>query len=378
VDEVSRIKVYPLFIVIVLIIYGSLYPWRFAPPMSSPLTSLLRSWPTQWHTYTAADAAINIVAYMPLGALVFLAAARRRSPRAAVGWAVLTGLLLSVCMEVLQVYIPGRTASLFDAACNAAGAAVGALAAWRASRFRGLEAAPAVLLGCWIAYHLYPFVPLLSMDRMRFELAIWLHLQSFSVVEAWGYAAEWVAVGAALQRIFGAVRPWWMLLALAFHFAARPIMVSMPLLPEEAAGALLAFLLWKALAEPLRCGPWLLISAILLRGWVPLRWPPAPPAFAWIPFQTLLASSRGMAIVPLFRTAFDYTGVLWLWRLRGMPYKRGGAILAAGLAVLALVQLNLPGRVLSMTDPALALLLATVFAQRDYAPTLERPAFSTP
>ena len=84
------------------------------------------------------------------------------------------------------------------------------------------------------------------------------------------------------------------------------------------------------------------------------------PAFSWIPFQPLIATDRDIAVMFLARATFDYTAILWLWRRRGMPYQKSGAILASLLAVLAAIQRYLPGDALSMTDPALALLAALI------------------
>lgn len=367
---------YALPIVILLIVCGSLYPWHFAAAHTNPWLILIRSWPGEWNVSMMSDAFLNVVVYVPLGALAFLSQARRRSPRAAVAVAILTGLFLSLGMELLQVYVPGRTSSLLDVANNVTGAFVGALAAWRfqmlANRSGRPALPPVLLLGCWACYHLYPFVPSILFSRMRFELMLWLHPQSVSFIEIWGYASEWVAVGIAVRQLFGRIGLRWLPVALAFHFAVRPFIPARPLVLEEALGIILGVLLWKGLPEQLGSSPALLISAVLLREFAPLHWSVVPPVFSWIPFQAPLTSRGGRDILLLSRATFDYAGILWLWQNRGMSYEKAGAILVSALAVLAVIQRYLPGDALSMTDPALAFLLALTF--RTSSTAQDKPA----
>jgi VanZ family protein len=68
----------------------------------------------------ASDILLNIVLYAPLGAA--LALGGWRSP-----WAVLGPALLSLSIEVAQVWIPGRDPSLGDVTFNTVGAALGVL-----------------------------------------------------------------------------------------------------------------------------------------------------------------------------------------------------------------------------------------------------------
>ncbi len=74
--------------------------------------------------------AANLLGYVPLGALAFVALLRSDTRRRAApgGVAVLAGAALSFAMELLQNYLPQRVPSNVDLALNAAGAALGAVA----------------------------------------------------------------------------------------------------------------------------------------------------------------------------------------------------------------------------------------------------------
>ena len=108
-----------------LIVYASLYPfsgWRV--PGVGPLDFLLLGWPRWWTWF---DLVANLLGYMPLGFLLFVAAVRSgwRGPPSA--WvATLAGTALSLSMEVLQNYLPQRVSSNVDLGLNALGSAFGA------------------------------------------------------------------------------------------------------------------------------------------------------------------------------------------------------------------------------------------------------------
>lgn len=76
------------------------------------------------------DIAGNLVVFAPLGAAVALARAQQRP----LFWGTLTGLTLSVTIELLQGLTSSRVSSLGDVALNTLGAALGAVAIVALSR----------------------------------------------------------------------------------------------------------------------------------------------------------------------------------------------------------------------------------------------------
>lgn len=164
-----------------LVVYASLYPffpWRWPPGMGLPWLFDL-PWPPRFYAY---DMQANLLGYMPLGLLGFAAAVRS-------GWglwaALLFGLLpgpaLSLAMETLQFFLPGRVPSLSDWALNSAGSTLGALLGavlnamgglrrWEDLRdhWFGASSAPALaLLALWPVALLYP-------TPLPFGLGQWL------------------------------------------------------------------------------------------------------------------------------------------------------------------------------------------------------------
>lgn len=176
----------------VLIVYASLYPfagWRW-PPGQTLATMAVLSWPPWRDEF---DLWSNMAGYLPLGALITIAAQRsglRSVP--ALLLAVPGAALLSYAMEVLQHFVAGRHPSLKDLAMNTAGALAGAglaLAAhalgwidrWHALRGRWFardSAGALALLALWPVGLLFPTPVSFGLgqvfERARETMAGWL------------------------------------------------------------------------------------------------------------------------------------------------------------------------------------------------------------
>ncbi|MGA0612276.1 VanZ family protein [Caldimonas sp. KR1-144] len=110
-----------------LIVYASLHPfeWRWQEPPNGWLELFTLPLPRLISRF---DVVSNVVAYLPLGAL--LTAAQLREGRPVTRSAVLAfgvGALLSYSMEVLQHGMPTRVPSMLDWIANAGGTAAGVL-----------------------------------------------------------------------------------------------------------------------------------------------------------------------------------------------------------------------------------------------------------
>ncbi|MDH4464224.1 MAG: VanZ family protein [Acidovorax sp.] len=173
-----------------LVVYASCYPfvdWRDQgiAPWEFLFAPMARYW-------TGFDVGINILGYVPLGALLTLGALRTRRNRHPLGGAVLVALLLSLAMEALQSYLPARVPSREDFLLNTLGAALGATGAlllerlgaidrWsrvRARWFVSNSRGGLVLLALWPVALLFPApVPLglgQVLERVGQALADWL------------------------------------------------------------------------------------------------------------------------------------------------------------------------------------------------------------
>jgi VanZ family protein len=171
----SRLALYLALGYTLLIVYASLSPfsgWR--DPGHGPWHFLLEPWPRYVAVF---DLIVNVLAYIPLAALVTASALPSARPWVAGTIGLVAGFALSLSLEGLQAYLPRRISTVVDLATNTIGAGIGAalaaragsmprlvrpLARWRQRWFLGggvIELGIA-LVGLWLFSQLDPSLPL--------------------------------------------------------------------------------------------------------------------------------------------------------------------------------------------------------------------------
>ena len=166
-----------LLLCVALIVYASLYPF------SGWQIPAVTSWQSLWSRYYAEfDVSINFLSYVPLGFLAAAAWSLRGSRTRAFVFALLCGAILSLLLEVLQLYLPTRVTSLIDWLANSAGTACGALLClspageklrfsmqdWRARIFLADSTVEVglVLILVWVLAQINPSVPFFEAGNM--------------------------------------------------------------------------------------------------------------------------------------------------------------------------------------------------------------------
>ncbi|MDP1650499.1 MAG: VanZ family protein [Rubrivivax sp.] len=349
-----------------LVLYASLYPftgWRWPPGQTLPTMAVL-AWPPWRHDF---DLWSNLLGYLPLGALLLIAA--RRSGVRVLGTlalAVAAPALLSYAMEVLQHFVPGRHPSLKDLALNSAGALCGALLAglwhavglvdrWHALRERWFardSAGALALLALWPVALLFPAPVSFGLgqvdERLRETLADWLHDVPWAdaayqllaapapPVEALRPLTEALIVACGLLApcllAYGIVAPGWRRVAMAAGACALGVggmtlstllnfgpahalaWLSPVTLPGLGLGALLAVLL-APLPPRLVPGVGLVVLTGLVVG---VAQAPDDPYFA----QSLQAWEQGQFV--RFHGLAQWIGWLWPYAAMGWMLSRLG------------------------------------------------------
>jgi VanZ family protein len=108
-----------------LVAYASLYPFL---PLRVPPAEAVAGFFSRPRFITEFDVVLNVLAYMPFGAIACLYFRKARGETGAIPLAALACAAFSFAMETCQLFIPGRVASIFDVLANSAGAFAGALA----------------------------------------------------------------------------------------------------------------------------------------------------------------------------------------------------------------------------------------------------------
>jgi len=357
---------YRLFaLIVVLIVYGTLYPWNFDFPPRP-----LWTWPTAWDHYVLRDMMINLFVFMPLGMIGFLAAVRNQRLWLAIAGPLLIGLLLSATVEALQVYIPGRYSSSLDILSNTVGTAIGiGLGALfqealrpilvRADTFKILNPSGALLLVyCWLGYALFPGIPALS----RWVLGRKLDALAWGSTVSWNVSfqtfVEWLSLGHLLSTMLGARTLRFILPGLLLLFPVRLLLIDRTFTKPELLGAVLACIVWPLFLDRVRSRTpalaSLLVISLLFSGLSPFTLT-EPNHFEWLPLLASLSAQWTLSIPVLLRKAFTYGALIWFLRESG--WRLGVATLATAglLASIEVTQYWLPGHIAETTDPLLAI-----------------------
>lgn len=166
-----------------LIGYASLYPLSGWRDSGVPLVDFVGAgWPRY---FTSFDLLINAIGYVPLGMLIFAAVqVRFKAMPATVALCIAgcVGLLLSLCLETLQNFLPSRIPSNLDVISNSLGTLIGAgIAGWlqprlleigylghlRRRHFTANGDAGLVLLALWLLTQLEPNTLLFGTGDIR-------------------------------------------------------------------------------------------------------------------------------------------------------------------------------------------------------------------
>lgn len=164
-----------LAIIVALILYVSLYPFRFGADGPSVM-DVLRG--ISWARASRGDMLNNVLLYVPFGFCIALTVEPRLGRLAGIVAGLACGALLSITMEIMQGSIATRVPSLTDLSLNAAGALAGAVggSAWHALGSRmtpqanpvGRSGAIALaVLVLWLIARLWPFVPDASLRQVK-------------------------------------------------------------------------------------------------------------------------------------------------------------------------------------------------------------------
>ncbi len=205
-----------------LIVYASLQPfagWRMPPP--EVLGFLTAPWPRY---ITVSDIALNVAAYLPLGAMLFFALRPPLSAAFAFVLATALAVSLSLLLESVQMFLPTRIASNIDLLSNGAGAALGALFAMllalsnnplAALRRRVVRAGPLgdwglIVVALWIVIQFQPSPVAFGSGNLRDALGLapmFLHSsQAYLLAEAVVVALAVAALGLAISLLMQARR----------------------------------------------------------------------------------------------------------------------------------------------------------------------------
>ncbi|MBI3895535.1 MAG: VanZ family protein [Acidobacteria bacterium] len=357
-----------------LILYGSLYPWHFHTQVleSSPIWILMYSWPKRLDGLTVKDIVINLALYVPLGFTGYLTFRNQRRRWFTFLIPLLVALLLSSCVEIIQLFDEVRDSSALDLLCNLLGTSVGlSIGYWLRTYIESPGVPVAVLrypdvillLISWFLWQIFPLFPIWHISALVDKLQVLIGFQ-LSIADLLTYFAAWLLLACLLERVLPQQIISLLLFLLLLLMPGKLLLAERSMVWPELIGAPLALLVWSAGLARLRTRiAWMVgITAVTLivRELWPFRWQIDAVQFVWLPFIDTLAVDTVGAVVILLEKVFLYAAAVWvLWQIRIPPLIATG-LCASALAVLEVLQTHLLDRVPEITDPVLAILAGIV------------------
>ncbi len=247
-----------------LLLYSGLAPWEGWRDVGIDSLAYLTAPLPRY--MTAFDLVVNVLAYLPLGALVVLAAFPHVRGLSAMLLGTLAGLLLAGFIEAGQTYLPTRVASNLDLLTNSLGALTGAALAAPAAQalidrgrlvdlrrrwFDRNAAAVLIVIALWPVAQIYPEPMLFGNGDLRNAFEPWLMAlggrwwrfapeafgpAEYLLAEAFVVAAALLTAGLALSSVLRLEAPRYRLLAalLACALATKSLANAVQFGPERA------------------------------------------------------------------------------------------------------------------------------------------------
>jgi len=364
-----------LAVITALIVYVSLYPFRFVehgPTLSEALRSL------SWARAGRSDMFNNLLLYVPFGFCVALLVEPRWGRLAGIVAGTLLGASLSLGLELLQASVSPRVPSLRDLTLNATGSLIGTVigtvyhalgsrvSPQGAPRSRSAVLATAILV-LWLIERLWPFIPDPGLRQLKRAVQPLLapHIEWMSLA---GFFIGWLVVA---QVVFGLAKRQramdTFLIAIAIVLVGRVFVGGSTLDIAEIAAIVLLLPLLVPFSR-LDDGARSTLVAVLLGVWL-----------AWAAVRTLvegaatptpdLPALREMLLrnVPppplLANKAFSYLALGWLLTGAGLVPHVAAGMTVLFVLLLTMLQLGAPAPAYGWVDLLIACLAGWIVAR---------------
>lgn len=360
--------------VIGLIVYVSLYPFRFAEHGPTLAEALQR---ISWQRAGRGDVFNNLLLYAPFGFCAALVLEPRWGRTAGLIGAVLLGVVLSVGLELLQASVTLRVSSLRDVTLNGAGTLAGAgfgtvfhAITSRISPQNPTGARSAFVAMCivvlWVLERLWPLLPDPGLRQLKRAVRPLL-TPSLDWLPLAGLFVGWLVVAQAVFHIGRKQRAVDLfLVVIAIVLVGRVFVAGSALdVAELAAIALLlpALVLLSKLEDGMRST----LIATVLGVW--LAWSAVRPLLAGAEIFVARVPDFGQMVlrnVPapplLANKAFSYVSLGWLLVGAGIVPHVAAGVTVLFVLLLTLLQLGVPAPVYGWVDLLLAGLAGWIVA----------------
>lgn len=370
------------FLICFLIVYGSLYPFKFAfyPPSPDQIAPLLH-----FNIFETgiSDLVSNIVLFIPYG-LFFLTVVRFSDKRHQLLYCVVSAFLFGYVIQVGQLWASGRLPWGGDAVLNTIGAIIG-MAVGRVlnieKRRASVEKNPVdtvfLFLGVgFIIIKLAPFAPSIDIEVLKNNIKALLLSPEFDWYWMYEHAVSWLVglyfLSCGLSRADTPSRAGHAFMsARSVSFlvvgvlAIKCIIISSSINLSQVAGAGVALFIWLVARKKLTVSllSVLLLVAIVANGFYPFELRNTPHSFNWIPFTGSLNGNLLLNIVAVSKKLLFYAGAVWLLTMAINKFWMSAIIVAVLVLISEIGQVYVSSSVAESTDAFLVLLAAFIIRQ---------------
>lgn len=366
-----------LWIIILIILYGSLYPFDFHWADLSQISWL--DWSTQIQQKTTnGDILSNILTFIPLGYFAFFTDYfSKHPPFKRIALILSSGFIFAYSLQIVQFFLPSRIATAADAITNFLGLIIGVALA--CSVYYSLKSKPEIkqhwsetfsipllLVACWLVYCCFPFFPHTQLSLIFDDLKpIWS-----SEIMGWH---EWL-----FKSVFWAcfyhllmINPWKKMalkhaLILSGGIIAIKALVAHNFVDSSLLLSMISGLVITISVPQKRHHSTLftlIIVALILKNFFPWQQKATLSEFNWIPFSSYLTGSMWMNSKVFLENIFSFGCLIYYANHLFSKRYLATLICFCLLFLVELLQVALSFGRADITDPILALLIAYTYSQ---------------
>ena len=379
---------YILLLFVILISYGSLYPFRFSGDLLP--TGELIDWIFNLsYRTTRADIIANIMLFIPYGFVSIMGLSTSRRPLFHAVILLLLGSLLAFILQYLQFYLPARVPAAGDAWYNSLGILCGMLLAHIIKQYSQnhlpLERStkvnwsqitiPLVLALLWVAWRLFPFIPLITTKSLLAAVSPLMEQPELNLAIIIRDSIGWLVFFHLLTRPPFDRLPRFRILKFILYILGLEILVRGNVLSvNDLLAALCAFAIFTSVSanksqQGLING---LVIAIALTLITSFTIPSNHNHFLWVPFSSLLKGNPWANGEVLLLKIYLYASLLYLLSRSWLGWRGASLVTMMLLLLISLLQIFIGNTNGEITEPLLAGLIAWAMSQVEKSASEER------
>jgi glycopeptide antibiotics resistance protein len=379
---------YVLLIIIVLISYGSLYPFKFSGEILNQQEFFNWLFEVNFQT-TRADKLANILLFVPYGFVTMIALKTHKRAFLLGSLTFFFGVFLALTLQYIQLYIPARVPDALDALYNSFGILVGMFSAYLLRQYSHSHSfstrsiindwskmtLPLLLALVWLLWRLYPYVPLFTAESIARSVEPLFIAPVLDITTFIRDAIGWLVFYYLMSRKpLHTISRFKLLQLTLLVLAAEVLIKSNQVTVGDLLAALSAFAFYTSINP--RQVKHSLVKAlgigIVLFTIEQLSWQPESYQFNWLPFYSILKMSPWLSVEKLLLSIYFFASFIYL--LRNVMFSWFGATLVCvvGVLMLELIKGLISEQAGDITYPIIALIIGIAMSQFETLAKRER------